>query len=502
MPILSEEDLERFRTKVCTLASSMRCDFGVERCNYSHNLYWARRCPFYLRDSSILRYIPTCCPDVELGPGSAILKNTCPRGNNCSFAHSLEEMHYHPLVYKTELCKDYRLGRCKTYYCHMVHGLAEFRVPRDFVLPRKRGLNIPTYAHVTMVDNMRTIQGGSSSCGHIKDKSRVRSERDSPKASPLALQPAPRPELTKGRLERIGSDSVSNGELFLKMKPDVIEHRHGNLRWIQEDSSSLKQKSNSSVFDGFRLEDAGNSESLKPLNEPLKKSATYGSNIKLMANIDEYPVSDAESTTPWYGKGVDIPDMPAYNFSSFDTIFQESLKSMARQVSETATGETVSKNNSLAITDAMLGRSVKVVRNVGGWESAAPVQVEHSMQQSVERSIDVVPGKDNNSGLMEYIYHTIAQHSAAISDKCVTSSDNRANLEEICKEAHSLWQLIVSIQSLLYESSTGCNVEEATSTEANGFEGQWANIEIGKSPASVTRSNLGEQQSSKDSNDD
>ncbi|CDR94402.1 Zinc finger C-x8-C-x5-C-x3-H type domain containing protein, putative [Babesia bigemina] len=173
MPILSEEDLERFRTKVCSMAASMRCDFGVERCNYSHNVYWARRCPFYLRDSTILRYIPAICPDVELGPGTSILKNTCPRGNNCAFAHSLEEMHYHPLVYKTEICDAYREGNCRTYYCHKVHGLAEYRIPREYVLPRKRGLHIPEFKHVTIVDNVRGFQSGVSSCGHMKDKQRL-----------------------------------------------------------------------------------------------------------------------------------------------------------------------------------------------------------------------------------------------------------------------------------------------------------------------------------------
>ncbi|BAM39310.1 uncharacterized protein TOT_010000769 [Theileria orientalis strain Shintoku] len=165
MPILSEEDLERFRTKVCTLASSLRCDFGVERCNYSHNLYWARRCPFYLRDSSILRYIPHVCPDVELGEGTTVLRNSCPRGNNCSFAHSYEEIHYHPLVYKTQVCKDYRIGKCKTYYCHLVHGLAEYRVPREYVLPRKAGLDIPLLPHVKLVDNIRSISTGNASVG-------------------------------------------------------------------------------------------------------------------------------------------------------------------------------------------------------------------------------------------------------------------------------------------------------------------------------------------------
>ncbi|XP_953963.1 uncharacterized protein TA05800 [Theileria annulata] len=178
MPILSEEDLERFRTKVCTLASSMKCDFGVERCNYSHNLYWARRCPFYLRDSSILRYIPQCCPDVELGEGTTVIRNSCPRGNNCSFAHSYEEIHYHPLVYKTEVCKDYRLGKCKTYYCHLVHGLAEYRVPKQYVLPKKVGLDIPEFAHVRMVDNIKSITSGNVSVGCFqKDKGNKSAEK-------------------------------------------------------------------------------------------------------------------------------------------------------------------------------------------------------------------------------------------------------------------------------------------------------------------------------------
>lgn len=478
MPILSEEDLERFRTKVCTLASSMRCDFGVERCNYSHNLYWARRCPFYLRDSSILRYIPACCPDVELGPGSAVLRNTCPRGNNCSFAHSLEEMHYHPLVYKTELCKEYRVGRCKTYYCHMVHGLAEFRVPRDFVLPRKRGLQIPAYAHVTMVDNIRSIQGGASSCGHVKDKLRGRSERESPKSIQTTLQQSHRMELPKGRHERILFESAANTSQFNKDKSETADSRLGSICWGQESSACASGKFNhSNSFNGFRIEEVPNSSSSHIKCDYSKKNEEYGASSKLISRIGELSISDTESTTPWYGKGVDIPEMGAYNFSSFDTIFQESLKSI-RPSSETATGECLSKLNSLANTEDILASSAKVVRNVGGWKATAPAAREICRRHPGEegKTAELVAGKESNAGLMEYIYHTIRQQSAAITERCAPSNDNRSNLDAICKEAHSLWQLIVNIQALLFDGTPGETVVEGQRDNEDRFEGQWSSL--------------------------
>ncbi|CTQ41380.1 hypothetical protein BMR1_03g03900 [Babesia microti strain RI] len=155
MPMLSEDDLVRFRTKICKLASTDRCEFGDERCSYSHNIYWGRRCPYYLRDMRALRYLPEFCPDSTMSSNQAIIENCCTRGNNCAFAHSQEEINYHPLVYKTVVCNDYKEGKCKKYYCPKIHGLAERRLPSKFYMTKRKGIIVTHYPNVMFIDKIR-----------------------------------------------------------------------------------------------------------------------------------------------------------------------------------------------------------------------------------------------------------------------------------------------------------------------------------------------------------
>ncbi|KFH06102.1 putative zinc finger protein [Toxoplasma gondii VAND] len=210
--LLSEEDLCRFRTKKCRRLVSGACEFGITRCQYSHNQYWSRRCPIYLSDRSFIRYIHVLCPHVTTkqadpterpthgggcgrprcirrqagggasgqqiphtkgngrrrgGSGSGkgggdacccfnewkeeIIVNTCPRGGECPFAHSTEEILYHPLFYKMIICEKYREDVCDTYYCPYIHGLAEARQPKQYKLPFTTGIDIPPLPCVTIV---------------------------------------------------------------------------------------------------------------------------------------------------------------------------------------------------------------------------------------------------------------------------------------------------------------------------------------------------------------
>ncbi|PFH35599.1 hypothetical protein BESB_052500 [Besnoitia besnoiti] len=210
--LLSEEDLCRFRTKKCRRLVSGACEFGITRCQYSHNQYWSRRCPIYLSDRSFIRYIHVLCPHVTTkqadvgdrpshaglgcgrprcvkrqagggppgqqsqhskghgrrrgGSGSGkgseacccvdewkeeIIVNTCPRGGECPFAHSTEEILYHPLFYKMIICEKYREDVCDTYYCPFIHGLAEARQPKHYKLPFTTGIDIPPLPCVTIV---------------------------------------------------------------------------------------------------------------------------------------------------------------------------------------------------------------------------------------------------------------------------------------------------------------------------------------------------------------
>jgi len=53
--------------------------------------------------------------------------NHCHRGRMCMFAHTKEEQMYHPLVYKTQLCRDW--PKCNKHFCPFSHGLSELRNP-------------------------------------------------------------------------------------------------------------------------------------------------------------------------------------------------------------------------------------------------------------------------------------------------------------------------------------------------------------------------------------
>ncbi|GFE54131.1 zinc CCCH type domain-containing protein [Babesia ovis] len=542
MPILSEEDLERFRTKVCSLASSMRCDFGVERCNYSHNLYWARRCPFYLRDSSILRYIPACCPDVELGPGSAILKNTCPRGNNCAFAHSLEEMHYHPLVYKTQMCAQYREGNCRTYYCHMVHGLAEYRVPRDFVLPRKRGLIIPHFEHVTLVDNIRNFQGGASSCGYLRDKQYLKIDQDIRKSLlPTGFlhtsQPSPNNYNTApGQLPCIfqvystdhgghyGSPSVprshvplysgrpfpntgsppgigvvrhmpSKESLLDPLSCDSVRSDSGEklntIRWtedmVESGSGATSSKLNgSSRFALMFPEEQSNKINIKrEAEEMLQRIGDYGGCMRVTSRMEESTNSMGDGTSPWFDRSVNAVissaggHTPKNTITNLDTMFQSSLEESKSVHSEAA--DVNSPTSSKSQLSNPFG-CPNVIRNVSGWKGTSPFPRSLSLQcVSEEGGVnDDDSNKEINPSLLEYVYHTVSQQCDLIASKCVQTSNNRANLNSICSDAHNLWQLLVSIQTLLYEGEVGSSMETAGNYHrgrADTMERQWSDVD-------------------------
>ncbi|CAD2101116.1 zinc finger protein, putative [Plasmodium vinckei lentum] len=163
--LLSEEDLSRFRTKQCKRLLNGGCNFGLDRCQYSHNEFWNRRCPFYLSDSSFIRYITVMCPNIETKSDGSI-NSVCLRGGECPFAHSTEEILYHPLFYKTKRCEDYKKGSCNTYYCPYVHGLAETRVPGTYKLPFTNGIDIPNIPNIIIVDKIDISNKNNNNLTH------------------------------------------------------------------------------------------------------------------------------------------------------------------------------------------------------------------------------------------------------------------------------------------------------------------------------------------------
>jgi len=100
---MDHDELNKFRTTWCC----KRYDHNHALCRFAHvetNQGWLRRNP------AIVEYSDIMCPHTTVikSSSNALVGchlNTCPDGVNCKYAHSKEEIDYHPKRYKTVLCQ-------------------------------------------------------------------------------------------------------------------------------------------------------------------------------------------------------------------------------------------------------------------------------------------------------------------------------------------------------------------------------------------------------------
>jgi len=118
----SEEDpdsfMYKFRTKVCT---KKRCR-NPSRCLNAHSQRMKRRVPFQ-NETGLFNYIPEPCQQWEK-------EKKCVNGDSCLRSHGWLEVIFHPLLYKTKLCKSHRKnGVCSEYgvYCAKAHNRNDIR---------------------------------------------------------------------------------------------------------------------------------------------------------------------------------------------------------------------------------------------------------------------------------------------------------------------------------------------------------------------------------------
>lgn len=137
---LTKEEVGVLRTSWC----SKRYDHDHELCGFGHpevNGGWLRRNPLSRK------YKDDMCPDVSAAPRheltgfqDAIGIHECPRGVNCTHAHSLEEIIYHPNRYKLRPCSSSsRAGGCALGdVCPGFHPADSYRFPKksDIRSPR------------------------------------------------------------------------------------------------------------------------------------------------------------------------------------------------------------------------------------------------------------------------------------------------------------------------------------------------------------------------------
>ncbi|GBF98258.1 hypothetical protein Rsub_10921 [Raphidocelis subcapitata] len=103
---------------------SMMFRFKVETCPKEAAHDWLE-CPFAhsgekaaRRDPRTHTHMAVICPDIRRS-------GRCPRGEGCSYAHSVFELHLHPSRYRTQLCT--MGGNCTRPVCFFAHNQEELR---------------------------------------------------------------------------------------------------------------------------------------------------------------------------------------------------------------------------------------------------------------------------------------------------------------------------------------------------------------------------------------
>lgn len=111
----------KFRTNICS--ERRRCS-NPAGCFDAHSKLMKRRVPIQVKSNGgLFNYIPKICPEWQKS-------KKCPFGENCPRSHGWLEVIFHPLLYKTKLCKaPRRNGVCSEYdvYCAKAHMRSEIR---------------------------------------------------------------------------------------------------------------------------------------------------------------------------------------------------------------------------------------------------------------------------------------------------------------------------------------------------------------------------------------
>lgn len=103
------------------MSKSPPSDFKVHPCALAENhCTWA--CPFYhgrkdrRRDPDEFAYIPVMCRNAY---------SDCDAGDTCPYAHSCNELNYHPTQLRTRLCPNNFPQTCSNPACYYAHSLEE-----------------------------------------------------------------------------------------------------------------------------------------------------------------------------------------------------------------------------------------------------------------------------------------------------------------------------------------------------------------------------------------
>jgi hypothetical protein len=219
---LSAKELSKFRTKWCTRED----EHVVEQCSGGHrdlNMGHLRRDP---GSGPSYSYVPRACPNVALPSETSAYHNYCREGGSCRFAHSYEEINFHPSLYKTRKCAA---GvKCPhRRFCPFLHPKTAAQDLSESVRITKMGTSASSYASSPgKVVDCRALREHTSSPATARDigKGNVApgSAPSPPKLGGTAPPPLQEQPVTPDLAQLLASLRRRGGDLILPMEKHTL----------------------------------------------------------------------------------------------------------------------------------------------------------------------------------------------------------------------------------------------------------------------------------------
>lgn len=233
---MNDKQLAKFRTQICPRKSNHGSCWLEERCPFSHCLSWHRRNPM------ITGYRPSLCPNVMfcIGPNRKMrVKNHCHRGRLCLFSHTKEEQMYHPLVYKSQLCRDW--PECTKHFCPFAHGTSELRSGQDINFALAEGPEKPEEAMALHQASLEGSEWKTRRSASIASSSRSTTEFFRSPASPSCTA-------SDSIRATTGTSSTSSNSSSAELRRSTVYNRVPSQQQLQIFENDAN---NTSGFDGL-----------------------------------------------------------------------------------------------------------------------------------------------------------------------------------------------------------------------------------------------------------
>lgn len=173
--MLTTEEAGVFRTSWC----SKRYEHDHELCGFGHvevNGGWLRRNPsIHMYSDEMCQFVSTVPTHNDSVSNKYVVVNECPHGTKCTFAHSQEEIKYHPRRYKQRTCSS--MGRASGCLlgdiCPGFHPIESYRFPKKSDSRSARYARHGQPQQTSNIDKASSVGPSAAGAHHVPDGSPI-----------------------------------------------------------------------------------------------------------------------------------------------------------------------------------------------------------------------------------------------------------------------------------------------------------------------------------------